>query len=166
MLTLATATDANSWLDQTKLTMDNTDVNQIAPKIDAEVTGYMLNVFPTHAFLWLSGDEDTPAVIVDIVARLYAAAFYSKKYSEETLVPNSYAERLRNDAMALITAIQNNQLSVYDSDGNVILAESALEEPAFWPNDSTTTQIDKHGNLPVGFEPGDPDIAFTTDMIF
>jgi hypothetical protein len=166
-LSLATAADANTWLDQSKLSMASGDVAEIAPKIDAEVIAALLNLFPTNAPLWLDGSQAPPVVVVDVASRLYAAAFYARKYSEETMQPNSYAERLKADAYAIITQIQNNDIALVDpTSGLIIVASSALDEMAFWPNDTDIVQPDENGNMPPGLNQGDPDIAFSRDMVF
>lgn len=162
----ASYTDANSFLDETKLKFaDDGDALPEATNADRIIRALLTPEFPDHVPHWNDGtpeDEPVPALVTTIAGMLMAAYRYSKKYSEETGSESQYANTLKTEAMALLMKIATGELSLYDTD---YADDARLTEPDFWPNDTTTVQSTDDFSW-AGMETGDPLRAFSMDKEF
>jgi hypothetical protein len=164
-VTLADYTDANAWLDNTKLRF--TDNDQAAPwaqNADQVVIAALSQVFPDHATLWDvnpgPGQEPTPSLVREIVGLLMASYYYEAKYSEITNHASSYSRHLEARANDLLDGLRTGLVVLTDVD---YVSSTALAQGDFWPNDATLVTSD---NPQVGLDEGDPDRRFTMDVVF
>jgi hypothetical protein len=82
---------------------------------------------------WLS-TPTTPALVRRIIAMLIAANRYNKKHAEDDDAGNRYAYKLENRAWELVNLILNDQAVLYDA---TLLEIAELNDPKFWPDDTT-----------------------------
>jgi hypothetical protein len=143
-MTLALFSDANAWLDITKIRFEN--ANDAEPeRVQAEsvVLGAVKDLFPDNYALWEDDptppQEPVPRLIRTIVSLLMASYRYAKRYSEESLEENSFALSLEKRAMYLLEGLRAGSITLDDVD-----YESSLSfgEADFWPNDSTVVWDD------------------------
>jgi hypothetical protein len=106
-------------------------------QLDAEriVRGYLSGyVDPAILAGWTSPDT-TPDEIRAVVGRLVAAFHYRLRYSEDSLVDPEYALLKYNEAISLLTMVQQGTITL---PGVPVIGGLDLEAADFWPNDSTT----------------------------
>jgi len=170
-MTLALYSDANSWLDGTKIRFENEDDAE-PERSEAEtiVKGALVDLYEDHINLWTTetplppGEETVPDLIRTIVSLLMAAYRYQRRYSEETMSPSTFAQGLEQRAMDLIIALRTNNASLTDPDtGDDIVSGIAIDSGNFWPNDSTVVPT---GSLLVGVEEGEPLRFFKMDEVY
>jgi hypothetical protein len=162
-VTLAAFSDGNESLDGTKLSF--TDANDenfkaAAAVVDPLIKGALYDLYPAHVGLWIetlpisnpNNLELSPALVRVIAGMLYAAQYYAKKYSEETLDGNDYAARLEAKALAVITGLLDGTYQLYD-ELSYQAATQGLQQDDFWPNDLTVV---KDTDDLVGLSTGDP----------
>jgi hypothetical protein len=170
-MTLALYSDANSWLDGTKIRFENEDDAE-PERSEAETIakGALVDLYEDHINLWTTDiplvppQETVPDLIRTIVSLLMAAYRYQRRYSEETMSPSTFAQGLEERAMDLIRALRTNNASLTDPDtGDDIVSGIAIDSDNFWPNDKTVVEMDS--NL-VGVDSGDPLRFFNMDEVF
>jgi hypothetical protein len=170
---LALYSDANSWLDGTKIRFENEDDAEPERSEAETITkGALVDLYEDHINLWTTtlpipnpdGLETVPDLVRTIVSLLMAAYRYQRRYSEETMSPSTFAQGLETRAMDLIRALRTNNASLTDPDtGEDIVSGIAIDSGNFWPNDSTVVET---GSLLVGVEEGDPLRFFNMDEVF
>lgn len=135
---LATATDINTFLPAGHIQAE--DDEYTAEDLDAQrvIRGYLSGVFtPTILAGWAS-PETTPEVIRGVAGRLIAALIYSRAYSGEDPELNDYAQKLYNDAMALLQGIAAGMIIVLDPGTGLPVTDAHNASSAdFWPNNTT-----------------------------
>src|SRR6266508_3743875 len=162
-MTLASFDEGNEHLDGTKLRFtDANDQNfkDAAAEADPLVKAALYDLYPDRVNLWIDELpvpnpnllELTPALVRQIASLLYAAYFYAKKYSEETLDENSYAAKLEQRASAIILGLTDGTYQLFDALDYQSLLQG-LQAADFWPNDSTV--VTDEDNIP-GLNTGDP----------
>jgi hypothetical protein len=164
---LASYTDANNWLDKTKIKLTSDDqALPVSLRADPIIVGQLAQIYPDHASLWAVApvglQEATPALVRDIAGLLYAAYYYEEKYSEVTNRASSYSRHLEARATDLIAGLRSGLLVLADvSYGSATVAGQG----DVWPND--TTIVNPLGDNPqVGLDDFAPDIKFTMDKVF
>lgn len=159
-MTLAAYTDANRFLDGTKLAFkDDIDAAPEATYADRAITSALYDSFGEVVNTWdivpTGGEESTPGIIVEIAGMLMAAMRYDKVYSGEDVGEAPYAVSLREQAMGLLQQIASGSMTISDSGGIIITSGTAWASSDFWPNDTTVVQ----GTL-------ESDRKFTMDQVF
>lgn len=134
-MTLATFADANVHLDGKKIEFLNAeDAAGEATAADRWIRGRLSDIF-TAATVSAWDSSGTPAATPEIVreaaALLMAHYRYARTYSEETQAPNSYAARLYNQAMEIVTGLTDGTLALVDYPTVV----SVVDQPSFFPDD-------------------------------
>jgi hypothetical protein len=170
-MTLALYSDANSWLDGTKIRFENEDDAEPERSEAETITkGALVDLYEDHINLWTTTTplvppaETVPDLVRTIVSLLMAAYRYQRRYSEETMSPSTFAQGLEERAMDLIRALRTNNASLTDPDtGDDIVSGIAIDSGNFWPNDKTVVET---GSLLVGVEEGDPLRFFNMDEVF
>jgi hypothetical protein len=170
-MTLALYSDANSWLDGTKIRFENEDDAE-PERSEAETitTAALIDLYPDHALLWTTDSplvppqETVPDLVRTIVSLLMAAYRYQRRYSEEVMTPSTFAQGLEDRAMRLLDALRSGNASLTDPDtGEDLVSELTFGEGDFWPNDKTVVET---GSLLIGVEEGDPLRFFSMDEVF
>ncbi len=156
-MSLASFEDANQWLDRFKIEFDNAeDASEEAEQADAIVKGHLYGTFPDHVNLWdiapTGPQEATPELVVQVASMLMASYRYAKRYSEEELGRNNYANQLEQRAMKLLQGISDGTIDLADKS---YLSAASFEDTDFWPNDATV----KEGT-------DEPLRAFTMEQVF
>jgi len=165
-MTLALYSDANEWLDGTKIQFLNAfDAAPEATSVDNIVRAYLKDTFPDNVDLWDAnpgtGQEATPAIIREIASLLMAAYRYEKVYSLDLTAGPTYASVLEARAMALIEGIKAGTITLIDTTYDA----PHFDQGNFYPNDMTIVTDDmdsEHLHLDVG----DPLRFFTMDRVF
>lgn len=141
----ASNTDIQSWLQNDKVTVDDTLAGK--PNIDATRTikGQLAGIFSPLTISSWADPASTPEIIRGIAGRLAAAFIYRKIYSEEDTSIPEYAQALYNEAISMLQDIRLGSLIVTDD----------TEEP-----------VDTTGSTLLGFWPNDDSPVFTMDQEF
>jgi hypothetical protein len=170
-MTLALYSDANSWLDGTKIRFENEDDAE-PERSEAEtiVKAALIDLYPDHVNLWttttplVAPAETVPDLVRTIVSLLMAAYRYQRRYSEEVMSPSTFAQGLEDRAMRFLDALRSGTASLVDPDtGDDLVSELTFGEGDFWPNDKTVVEVDS--NL-IGVNSGDPLRFFNMDEVF
>lgn len=170
-MVLALYSDANSWLDGTKIRFENEDDAEPERSEAETITkGALVDLYPDHIDLWTLDDplvppaERVPDLITTIVSLLMAAYRYQRRYSEETMSPSTFAQGLEERAWELIRALRTGNASLTDPDtGDDIISATAIDSGNFWPNDSTVVPP---GSKLIGVNEMDPLRFFNMDEVF
>lgn len=170
-MTLALYSDANSWLDGTKIRFENEDDAE-PERSEAEtiVKAVLIDLYPTHVNHWTTdspldpGEETVPDLVRTIVSLLMAAYRYQRRYSEETMTPSTFAQGLEARAMGLLSDLRTGNASLTDPDtGDDLISELTFGEGDFWPNDTTVVET---GSQLIGVDEGDPLRFFKMDEVY
>lgn len=142
--TLASYQDANTHLDETKLSfVDEADAADEASEAFEVIAARIGGLWPEYIETWDHnpdpGEEATPSVVRTIASLLMASYRYAKAYSEESLTENDYSARLEKRALALLDGVANGTIVLWDKDYPVTDA-STFNSADFWPNDSYTPE--------------------------
>ena len=170
-MVLALYSDANSWLDGTKIRFENEDDAEPERSEAETITrGALVDLYPDHIDLWTTNDpltppeEKVPDLVRTIVSLLMAAYRYQRRYSEETMTPSTFAQGLEDRAMNLIRALRTGNASLTDPDtSDDIISATAIDSGNVWPNDSTVVEP---GSQLIGVEEGDPLRFFKMDEVY
>lgn len=154
-MSLASFTDANRHLDKNKVQFENEDdAFPEAASADIYVRGALVDVYGAAVVsLW---DETptapqtlVPELVREIAALWMAAERWDKRYSLEQSTSDSYSNRLRAQAQAMIDKLRSGEMTLVEVG---VISGVAWSEASFWPN-STTVDV-----------AGQPDRKFTIDM--
>ncbi len=131
MPTRITVADVQVWLEPSKLRLDSDD--SLAEEIPAseEVLSKLATRFDTS--LWLD-ENDTPALVRQIIALKVACFRYNSIYSESDDAGNPYADKLCSMADNLIMGIIDGTINLIDEPLQGPSVEGTL---AFFPTDAT-----------------------------
>src|ERR1041385_8673047 len=104
---LAAYTDANSWLDGTRISFESdADAKPEAENAENVVKSHLFDVFPDLVSAWET-PEATPAIVREITAMLMAAFRYARKYSAESVKKDSYSKWLQDTAMMELSKLES-----------------------------------------------------------
>jgi hypothetical protein len=124
--------DVDSWLESSKLS-----VPSIEPPVEVfavnQVIGRLAARYDTS--LWVDR-ASTPALPVQLIAMLYAAAAYRRQYGEDLVDGTglNWAQWLEKSVEGYITSLLDGTI-IIDQD---VLDDSGLRLPAFYPNDMSS----------------------------
>ena len=158
-----TASEANAFLDSTKLDIGTSIDNALADQMSLQVLPHLATVYDTSS--WID-DASTPALVRSLVAMLYVAALYDRVYSDNADdTTSNYAFLLRRTVQSNISGLIN---------GSLILAEDpdvavGVDTPVFFPND-TSSQLNKAAGCEGGMgtldDPANTDASFSMGLTF
>lgn len=132
---LATAEDANGWLDGTKLAFaDDNDAADDADNADTIVRAHLSGVYPDGVDTWDIESNNVPDTIKEIASLLMASYKYAKVYSEDVESESSYAARLESRAMRLLDDLKTGVIVLHDSEES---SGIAFDDDDFHPSDDT-----------------------------
>lgn len=147
-MTLATFSDANVHLDGKKIEFLNAeDAAPYAGAADDIVRGALFDRYGDVVSDWdESGTpSETPGLVRRAAAFLMAHFKYASVYSEETQDPNSYAVRLRQEAMAILDGLAAGTLELIDYTPPE--GDSVVNQPSFWPDDTDVDFVSMESNV-------------------
>lgn len=131
---LVTDGDVQSHLPKDKLKVEEIPDDRAQIYLDSEriVRGYLAGVVDSAVMaLWLTPDA-TPQIIRTVTGMFAAAEIYRIRFSESSLNDPGFAQRLYNDAMAMLNDIIAGNLIIVEVPGT-----TAFDNTYFWPNDTT-----------------------------
>jgi hypothetical protein len=144
--------DVQAWLETTKL-----EVTSLQPDLEAQIAAEVLArisvAYPDEIDDW-TNHTNTPRLIKKIIAMMYSGWFYDRQYSE-TSDENSYADRLRAAAEALIAGIIAGSIDIIEIPGF-----PDVHGPLFFPTDQSSA------NEPTDDNPSDGPNVFSMGQIF
>jgi len=123
------ANDVQAWLEQTKLTVHE----PLDAAMESLHSQRVLGVLATRydVTLWTDG-ASTPALVVQLIAMLYAASFYRRQYSEDLGNDPAWPVWLEKTAGDTLALIQSGGINIIDV---IVEVDTGLQQPAFYPND-------------------------------
>lgn len=119
--------DVNNWFEGSKLTLDQINVG-IETVAATTIVGRLTNAYDTSS--WVD-ESTTPALVIQLIAMHYAAAYYRRAYSEDLVdgVGLNWAEWLERSVEGYITMILDGAI---DLEGET---ETGYGLPSFYPDD-------------------------------
>lgn len=150
--------DVNAWLESTKLSLSSLDSN-LEPQISARIISRLAPAFDVSSW---ADNTNTPVLVRSIIAMHYASSIYDRAYADENAEGSSnYAFILRRLADANISGLLA---------GTIILSEDPdavqQDQPAFFPNDASST-VWVAGGVECGpLQPGDGPASFSMGQVF
>ena len=133
-MSLCELDDINVHLPQDKIQVLNADDDAV--QLDAEriVKGTLSDTFSaTELATWVS-PATTPELIKAIAGRLCAALVYARAFSSEVEAVPEWAQKLYNDAMAMLGGIVGGTTTLPEVDEEVTTGSNFGAEN-FYPND-------------------------------
>lgn len=162
MPNLANASDAQTWLDNAKVTISDGDDSLEQNAAEALVRGYLSNkIDSTTLAAWnISTPTSIPTVIRLIAGKLVAAFRIRRLVSESKISQGqlSYGQLLYNEAMALLNDVICGKLNLYDVSGTAIEDVDHIDQRYYGLNDAYQALIypiqnpdgSQHGNYAFG----------------
>lgn len=147
--------DANAWLEGTKLTLTDLDTS-LEGQISTQILAKLAGTFSTTT-TW-TDSSSTPALVRSIIAMYYVAAVYDKHYADDVEDSSSnYASTLRGMADLNIAGLLDGTLSLAEDPA----ANSTQGAPVFFPTDASSDNR-------IGFheDPSDGGPAFMMGTVF
>lgn len=140
---LANAAEANKYLDETKIKFaSDDDARNEIEAADAYIKAALFDVFGDVVYTWaLPSDPvdplavDPPEIVTENAAMWMAALRYAKKYSEETMGSNSWANQLFMMVDGWLGRLRDGSLTI---DGYT--STIAFNEGDFWPNSTDVVE--------------------------
>jgi hypothetical protein len=126
-----TPDDVQVYLDVDTFPIPENDTIPEEPTFADMVFARLGQVYDTTG--WTTS-SNTPGLVRRILAMLVAANRYNKKHAEDDDAGNRYAFKLENRAWELVQLILSDQAVLYDAS---LLEIAELNDPKFWPDDTT-----------------------------
>jgi hypothetical protein len=127
-MALIELTDAQAWVEDTKLGIDAFDESLLA-QVEAQLLGRLSAGFDLSTWV---GPGTTPDLVKSAIAMTYASWLYNKHYSEDQENLNDYAVWLLGQANAIMTGLIDGSITVPGVEAPTVGA------PSFYPNDSSS----------------------------
>lgn len=125
--------DVNTWLEASKLS-----VSEIEPGLDVYATGLIVGALISRfdTTTWVD-EATTPSLVKQLIAMLYAAAFYRREYSEDLVDGTglNWAQWLESSAGGYVSQIVSGVIDIIGLPGEV---DAGLALPAFYPTDESS----------------------------
>lgn len=147
MADLISITEAQAWIQQTKLDIDVLDSALLAQR-QTYILARLGSVYTTTG--WVSPGT-TPDLVRSIIAMQYVGWYIHRTFAEDSEL-STYGEKLLADSEALIQGILDGSLSL-----GVAFPEANPSFPSFYPTDasSAATPSDTDSSLgPAAFGMG------------
>ncbi len=134
----ASLEDINAHLPPGKAEIEDAEDDLLQVDAFRFIRSKLIGTFATTTLaLWID-PSSTPEVIRAIAGRLIAAKWYMEIYAEDSDEDARYAQRLYDEAMAMIQEILDGTLIVIDpitGEPYPEVSTGMLTENSFWPND-------------------------------
>jgi hypothetical protein len=127
--------EAQAWLDNNKLTLDEVD-SELEEAAVAVAFSALSTRFDTT--VW-TDDTDTPSLVRKVIAMLHTAWYYNRAYSEEADETPAYGRWLESLATSLLGGLAGGSIDV-DPDSEDDRGSWAY--PSFYPTDLATLDED------------------------
>lgn len=143
---LATVDDVNANLDGTVVDADAQNTSLIQVSVNRVVKGYLSRVIDAPTMAAWTTPENTPDIIREAAAKLIAAQLYFNKTSRSSTAtgPNTYAQKLYDDGMAILNQIIQGDIVVPNIIVTPIEGLTALD---YFPIDNTDRAFTMGMNL-------------------
>jgi hypothetical protein len=125
-------------------TTGNSDLIQVS--VARVVRGYLSSTLTPEILMSWASPETTPQIIREVAAKLIAAQLFFNETAKSSLDidPNSFAQKLYNEAIALLTGMTSGVIQIDDPTGGLIpMPELGLSELDFFPVDATDQAFSK-----------------------
>jgi len=142
---MASLDDVNAHLDGQVIeaTPDNTDLVQVS--VARIIRGYLGRVLDTVTLVSWTSPDVTPEIIREVASMLIAAQVYFNESARTSLIieDQNFAQRLYDQAMALLQLILDGQIAVIPPDGvpptngTGVVPPDILTTEDFFPVDDT-----------------------------
>lgn len=130
--------DAQAWLESTKANLTSLDP-ALENTISNNVLGRLADTYsdPTFGVPTWTDNTNTPALVKQAIAMLYAGWYFDRQYSEVVAAEGtSYGLVLRNYAETLIVGIINSSIELVEISPNM---PATAPGGAMYPNDVSST---------------------------
>ena len=128
-----TLPQAKAWLEPTKLQHPSALDADLLVQVEAEILGQLATAFDIST--WVD-ENTTPKIVQTAIAKMYAATFYDRAYSEDvSKADSSYVARLLANSAMIVTGIITGSIIIVELPPGV-----GGESPIFYPNDNSSIQ--------------------------
>lgn len=146
MANISNASDAQTWLDNTKVTISDGDDTLEQNAAEQIVRAYLANVVDaTTMATWnIATPTSVPGIVRQIGGQLAASFRLQKLYSEGSVSRGvmPYAQELYNRAMATINDIVVGKAMLYDVSTSATVEDRHITSNKFFsPNNSTADPV-------------------------
>jgi hypothetical protein len=133
---LATVNDINANLDGTIVNANAQNTSLIQVSVNRVVKGYLSRVVDNATMASWTSPDVTPDIVREAAAKLIASQLYynSTSRSSTTTGPNTFAQKLYDDGMALLNQIIEGEIIIPDVPVTPI---EGLTELDYFPVDAT-----------------------------
>ena len=155
-----TATDAQEWIESTKLPISSLDT-ALENTVSNEVLGQLYQTYGQYVPDW-TDNTNTPQVVKQVISMFYVAWAYDRQYAEvETNeAQTSYGATLRAWAQNLLNNIIRGSVSIVEIEPN-----QPAVAPVFYPNDQSSSR-DMLWLARAGWDESVGPAKFTIDKVF
>lgn len=155
-----TTSQVQTWLESTKLTVTNLDTG-LEAQVSGEVLGRLTETYAQFVSGWTDA-TNTPAIVQQVMAMMYAGWFYERSYAEvqADTATRSYGETLKRWAMTLLADIIRGAVAITEIEPN-----QPAVAPVFYPNDVSSTWDAVRANTDCNDQSLGP-AKFTVDKVF
>lgn len=133
---LADLSDVNRYLPTEKIEVTEPELELFEVDASRIIRGYLAGVFSPATIAAWADPATTPELIRNVAGRLIAALFYRERYSEDFTEDPWYAQKLYDDAMAIIMGIRDGTIVLVDVT-EVPTTGLSFTTDDFWPNDDS-----------------------------
>jgi hypothetical protein len=124
-------------------TTANSDLIQVS--VARIVRGYLSSTLTSEILMSWSSPDVTPQIIREIAGKLIAAQLFFQETSKSSLDidPNSFAQLLYNQAIALLTGIVAGSIWIDVPEGGLPIPDTGMSTLDFFPVDQTDMVFSK-----------------------
>ena len=155
-----TASQVQTWLDSTKLTISSIEFG-LEAQVSGEILGRLTQTYSQFVPLWVDATT-TPEVVQQCISMIYAGWMYDRSYSEvvSSQAPASYGITLRNWGYSLLSDIISGSVAIAEIEPN-----QPAVAPTFYPTDVSSTWEAVRANTDCNDQSLGP-AKFTIDKVF
>lgn len=136
---LADISDVLTYLPVDRIPTDSTDISGYQLTVERTIKAYLTGTYtPATLALW-SSPSTTPAIIREVAGKLIAGLRYRDRTSEEEpggIPEDNYGQRLYNEAMDMLRAVRNGDMSLVDVTTGALVATDVGVGPSYFPGDN------------------------------
>jgi hypothetical protein len=136
-----TIQQVKGWLSVTKVPIGNLDTD-LLDELENEVLIRLAVAYDVTAWTSIT---TTPPIVRTIIAKMYAAWFYDKTYSEDGEGVTEYGDKLRANAEMLISGLSDGTLQI---PGETPLTSGGA--PGFYPTDESSAMEPESDDMSLG----------------
>jgi hypothetical protein len=143
---LASLKDINAHLDGTIIEADADNTSLIQVSVNRIVKGYLSRVVPNATMTTWTSPENTPDIVREAASMLIASQLYFNRTSRSSTAtgPNTYAQKLYDDGIALLNQIIEGDVIIPDI---VVTPIEGLTDLDYFPIDDTDRAFTMGMNL-------------------